>query len=126
MTLQNMLNPEEFYAQLIKCKSSTVQRAAMAVKFMEPIQDEAKKRQRAAGGDKRSVAAQAGAVPHKPSGIDHHGSKSVVQAAKTVGAGQKATAALKRIRDNNPAVFERAVNGEFKTVQEALYAAGLK
>jgi ParB-like chromosome segregation protein Spo0J len=106
---------------------TAVQLAVVANKAHQHFEAEAEARQKAG----RSADGEGGGRgKKKPSRqfagkVSNKGNESINQAAAAVGAGQKATAIMKAVRERAPEVFKAVESGAISTVAEAARAAGL-
>lgn len=95
------------------------QRAAIAAQIQPRLADEAKERQRKAGGDKRSANARAGKkslVAKLPQAIPAKG-KARDQAAKLAGASPRYVTDAKTLQEKAPKLFEKVRSGKLSLPQ---------
>lgn len=90
------------------------QRAAIAVKMLGPLKEEAKKRQEATGKNApRNESGQLQPVPPEPAGPEEMRlGEAVLQAAKLVGVGKTVVQQAKAVQSAAPELFEKIESGE--------------
>jgi hypothetical protein len=89
---------------------NSAQRAALAVELLPMLEAEAKERQRAAGGDRKSAKAKAGgSVPQKVAGAVGEARDLAARIART---NKQYVSAAKRLKEEAPDLFEKVKRGE--------------
>src|SRR5262249_49925950 len=93
------------------------QRAAVALDVLPLLEKEAKERQRAAGGGRRSKKAKGGSVPEKVPEAKSDDGEARKQTAKLMGTNSRYVNMAKRVKEADPELFEQVKAGKVKMPQ---------